>query len=61
MTGNVGTSVTEKLCPDCGIRKPVAEFWRNKNTKDGLAFYCRTCMDARGRRSRERQARGWTA
>ena len=29
-----------KFCRDCGENRPVTEFTRNRNSKDGLAFYC---------------------
>ena len=32
-----------KYCSRCDTDKPVSEFSKNKNTKDGLAYYCKTC------------------
>jgi hypothetical protein len=45
-----------KLCPDCGSEKPQAEFHRNARTPDGLALYCKPCMNARTRASHARRA-----
>src|SRR4051812_1488063 len=42
-----------KSCRDCGEHRPVAEFSRNKRSRDGLAFYCRTHLAERSARSRE--------
>ncbi|KKM25050.1 hypothetical protein LCGC14_1598870 [marine sediment metagenome] len=32
-----------KLCCTCKKEKPIDEFNKNKNTKDGYAFRCRLC------------------
>lgn len=37
----------EKRCRDCGEVKPAAEFWRRKQSPDGLALYCRECFGLR--------------
>lgn len=42
-----------KFCRDCGRHRPVAEFTRNRRSRDGLAFYCREHMAERSARSRE--------
>jgi hypothetical protein len=42
------------VCGDCGIRKPLDEFPRNKNLKDGRHTYCKVCHNARGRETIER-------
>ncbi|MGR7027288.1 endonuclease VII domain-containing protein [Geodermatophilus sp. URMC 62] len=42
-----------KYCRDCGEERPVAEFTRNRNSRDGLAFYCREHARRRHRRSRD--------
>ena len=42
-----------KHCRDCGEERPVAEFTRNRNSRDGLAFYCREHARRRHRRSRD--------
>lgn len=44
-----------KLCRDCGELRPISEFTRNRNSRDGYAFYCRD--HARRRHQRSRDAR----
>ena len=34
-----------KQCPRCGKILPVSEFGKNKNTKDGLQTYCKSCTN----------------
>jgi len=43
-----------KRCADCKQYKPVSEFPRNKNTKDGFHRYCKACNNARSYESRQR-------
>jgi hypothetical protein len=43
-----------KRCPDCGETKPLEEFPRNKNSKDGRHAYCKPCHNARGKETIER-------
>jgi Recombination endonuclease VII len=38
-----------KRCRDCGEFKPLDEFPRNKNCKDGRHPYCKPCHNARGK------------
>jgi hypothetical protein len=38
-----------KTCPSCKITKPVMEFGRNRQSIDGLHYYCRVCAAARQR------------
>lgn len=38
----VGTSL-RKRCPRCKKHKELGEFTRNKDNKDGLSTYCRSC------------------
>lgn len=45
-----------KVCPKCGLRKPVAKFSRNVNTKDGLAYQCKDCHTAYVKAHREANA-----
>lgn len=50
------SSGSGKVCPDCGIEKPISEFRRNKARPDGLSFYCKECFsfrDKAGYRKRE--------
>jgi hypothetical protein len=44
----------KKRCADCKQYKPLSEFPRNKNTKDGFHCYCKACNNARSRESRQR-------
>lgn len=39
----------KKLCPDCESEKPVADFGRNRQSADGLHYYCKPCAAARQR------------
>jgi hypothetical protein len=43
-----------KRCPDCGAVKPLTDFPRNKNAKDGRHTYCKPCHNERGRETIER-------
>ena len=43
-----------KRCTDCEQYKPISEFPRNKNTKDGFHWFCKDRNNARTRASRER-------
>jgi hypothetical protein len=43
-----------KRCPDCGEWKPLDDFPRNKNCKDGRHPYCKPCHNAHGKESKQR-------
>ena len=43
---------------DCREWKPIEEFPRSKNSKDGRHRYCKACNNARSRESRERLHEG---
>jgi len=43
-----------KRGPACGETKPASDFSRNRRSKDGLAFYCKICNNARSPASRPR-------
>jgi hypothetical protein len=43
-----------KRCPDCGESKPLDNFPRNRNSKDGRHAYCKPCHNARGQETRQR-------
>ena len=45
----------QKFCPDCRQDLPAAEFTRNGRSRDGLAFYCRTCANIRSEASRRKR------
>lgn len=40
-----------KLCKDCQIEKPLSDFYKNNQTKDGLTYYCRPCQTIRSKKS----------
>ena len=44
----------KKRGADCKQYKPVSEFPRNKNTKDGFHCYCKACNTLRSYESRQR-------
>ena len=33
----------EKQCPKCKLFKSTSDFYKDKNRKDGLYFYCKQC------------------
>src|ERR1700690_1074795 len=39
--------VLVKRCIECGVEKPVAEFWKHRSTVDGYFNRCRTCAAPR--------------
>ena len=43
-----------KRCPDCRLTKPLEEFPRNRNSKDGRHAYCKPCHNARTAETRQR-------
>jgi len=43
-----------KRCPHCGLTKPLEEFPRNRNSKDGRHAYCKPCHNARTAETRQR-------
>jgi recombination endonuclease VII len=43
-----------KRCSDCGKTKPLTDFPRNKNSRDGVHCHCKPCHNARGRETRQR-------
>jgi hypothetical protein len=47
-----------KLCRDCGHVRPLTDFTRNSNSRDGYAFYCRDHARKRHRASRDRRTGG---
>jgi hypothetical protein len=44
-----------KFCRDCGEERPITDFTKNRNSRDGFAFYCRN--HARRRHQTSRDAR----
>ena len=45
---------SNKRCRDCGDEKPLADFPRNRRSKDGRHAYCKPCHNARGQETRQR-------
>lgn len=45
----------KKLCKDCGQTRPIDEFHRNRRSRDGLAYYCKSCANERQEASRRRR------
>ena len=43
-----------KQCPDCDQWKPLDDFPRNRNSRDGRHTYCKACHNARGDETRQR-------
>ena len=39
------TETKTKRCTHCGV-KPMSDFYQNRNTRDGLASWCKTCQKA---------------
>jgi 5-methylcytosine-specific restriction endonuclease McrA len=39
-----------KECKECGIEKPLDQYCKRKEEKDGLHRYCKTCMSKRGKK-----------
>jgi len=42
-----------KFCRDCGTERPINDFTRNRNARDGYAFYCKEHSRRRHRASRD--------
>lgn len=49
--------VPSKPCRDCGVTKPLEDFWANKLSPDGHALYCKPCFTIRNAASAERRAK----
>lgn len=37
-----------RRCPDCAVLKPLEDFPRHKNGKEGRHVYCKPCHNLRG-------------
>ena len=44
-----------KFCRDCGDERPLADFTKNRNSRDGYAFYCRVHARRRHQAARDRR------
>jgi hypothetical protein len=42
-----------KFCRDCGEERPITDFTKNRNSRDGYAFYCRDHARRRHQASRD--------
>lgn len=50
--------IGRKVCTRCGLERSVIEFSKNKNSRDGLHYWCKTCLDeSRHNSSGERRHR----
>lgn len=49
------SDITSKLCKDCQQVLPIQDFHRNRRSRDGFAFYCRSCANERQEASRRRR------
>ena len=38
-----------KICKDCRAEKPLSEYHKNKNTKDGVTIVCKPCATQRAK------------
>jgi len=47
-----------KMCSRCNTEKPVSEFYKNKTTSDGYAYYCKACEQARQSDYLNRKSKG---
>jgi hypothetical protein len=45
------TIAVKKTCAECRVRKDLADFHKDRNRKDGLAYRCRVCVNDRRRRN----------
>ena len=43
---NTTRGIKMKTCLSCPQIKPLSEFYKNRNTKDGLRYWCKTCEKA---------------
>ena len=43
---NIGDTMPRRLkvCSKCGEAKPLKQFYRDRHSKDGLSYWCKTCM-----------------
>jgi 5-methylcytosine-specific restriction endonuclease McrA len=39
-----------KVCKDCQVNKPLSDYHKNKNTKDGVTIVCKPCATERSRK-----------
>lgn len=46
-----------KVCSECKLTKPLEEFYKDRNKRDGLNVYCKPCARARAKRFKMRPPR----
>jgi hypothetical protein len=46
-----------KRCRNCGLVKPLNEFYTDRRTRDGLAYDCKKCSWSPSKERRERYKR----
>lgn len=51
-------SLSYKLCKHCGLIKPISEFHKNNNTKDGYRINCKKCRKKKRRPLRLKRVYG---
>ena len=44
-----------KLCSDCGLIKPITEYFMDSHTTDGKARWCKDCSDIRFQAAKQRR------
>ncbi|BCJ30236.1 recombination endonuclease VII [Actinocatenispora sera] len=49
------SDIESKFCKDCKRTHPISEFHRNSRSRDGYAFYCKSCANLRQEASRRRR------
>lgn len=50
-----------KICSRCNQDKPVTEFFKTKNMKDGLQSACKKCMNISYKNSRDKKQKHYTS
>lgn len=51
-----------KVCPGCGVEKPLTAFYTNKRAKDGRQTRCKDCQlayQAENREAARARAKAW--
>ena len=49
-------SITQKQCRDCREVKPLSDFGKKSDAKDGIHYYCKKCVNVRGEMYRKSHA-----
>jgi hypothetical protein len=48
-----GITITEKRCTKCGKIKSIEDFCKDLSTKDGLSYWCKSCLKQYNKKQRE--------